>query len=204
MLEDLSDDELIVRHRDGDQGAFGVLVARHRDRAWAVALRTLGDPNDAADAVQEAFVKAYRTVGAFRGDALFTTWLHRIVVNACLDAMRRSRARPTSPLDEGAASVADPSDPIGRTELGHDVVAALTRISPDQRAAIVLVDVEGYSVDEAAALLDVPAGTIKSRCHRGRAQLAELLGYLRPRRGTAAASGASDERPPSDPLQSER
>lgn len=204
MLDDLSDDDLIARHREGDQAAFGVLVARHRDRAWAVALRTLGDPTDAADAVQEAFVKAYRTLGAFRGEAQFTTWLHRIVVNACLDAMRRARARPSSPLDERAAAVADPADPIGRAELGQDVGAALTRISPDQRAAIVLVDVEGYSVDEAAALLGVPAGTVKSRCHRGRAHLAELLGYLRPGRGTTGVAATSDQRPPSDPLQSER
>ena len=204
MLEDLSDDELIARHAAGDAAAFGVLVARHRDRAWAVALRTMGDPADAADAVQEAFVKAFRTIGAFRGDALFTTWLHRIVVNACLDAMRRSRVRPTSPLDETAASIADPSDPIGRTELGQDVVAALGRISADQRAAIVLVDIEGYSVDEAASVLGIAAGTVKSRCHRGRAQLAELLGYLRPGRGTTPTAAASDERPPPDPLQSER
>lgn len=202
MLEDLSDDELLARHADGDQAAFGVLVARHRDRAWAVALRTLGDPNDAADAVQEAFVKAFRTVGSFRGDALFTTWLHRIVVNACLDLMRRSRTRHTVTLDETTSAVADPADPVGRLDLGHDVVAALTRINTDQRVAIVLVDVEGYSVDEAAALLGVPSGTVKSRCHRGRVHLAELLGYLRP--GTSHGPGASDDRPPTDPLQSER
>ncbi len=208
MLEDLSDADLIALHAEGDPAAFGVLVTRHRDRAWSVALRTLGDPTDAADAVQEAFVKAYRTVGSFRGDAQFTTWLHRIVVNACLDLMRRGKARPAVPLDEGAAAVADPADPLARLELGHDVVAALARIQPDQRTAIVLVDVEGYSVDEAAALLGVPAGTVKSRCHRGRVQLAALLGYLRPgRAGTAGTSGASDERPatPSpDPEQSER
>ena len=201
-LEDLSDDELLLRHADGDKEAFGVLVTRHRDRAWAVALRTLGDPNDAADAVQEAFVKAYRTVGSFRGDALFTTWLHRIVVNACLDLMRRSRTRPTVSLDESTSLVTDPADPIGRLDLGHDVVAALTRINADQRVAIVLVDVEGYSVDEASAVLGVPVGTVKSRCHRGRVQLAQLLGYLRP--GTAPPGAASDERPPTDPLQSER
>lgn len=204
MLEDLADDELVAKHNQGDRAAFGVLVTRHRDRAWAVALRTLGDPTDAADAVQEAFVKAYRTLGSFRGDAQFTTWLHRIVVNACLDAMRRSRARPAVPLDEGTAAVADRADPIGRMELGQDVVAALVRINADQRTAIVLVDIEGYSVDEAAEILGVPAGTVKSRCHRGRVQLAELLGYLRPGRGTGAAPATSDPRPPTDPLQSER
>jgi RNA polymerase sigma-70 factor (ECF subfamily) len=194
MLEDLSDTDLIARHGDGDTAAFGVLVARHRDRAWAVALRTTGNPEDAGDAVQEAFVKAYRTVASFRGDALFTTWLHRIVVNACLDIMRRSRTRPTLPLDETAAALADPADPVGRLDAGHEVVAALARISPDQRAAIVLVDVEGYSVEEAAAVLGVPTGTVKSRCHRGRIQLAELLGYLRPGRGTAPPATTSDQR----------
>jgi RNA polymerase sigma-70 factor (ECF subfamily) len=205
MLEDLADDELLVRHHGGDAAAFGVLVARHRDRAWAVALRTLGDPSDAADAVQDAFVKAYRTAGSFRGDAQFSTWLHRIVVNCCLDLLRRSRVRPTVPLDETSAAVADPSDPMARTELGHDVVAALRQVSADQRAAIVLVDVEGYSVEEAAALLGVPAGTVKSRCHRGRVQLAVLLGYLRPGRGTLDPPGASDPgQPTPDTEQSER
>jgi RNA polymerase sigma-70 factor (ECF subfamily) len=201
MLEDLSDDELLVRHHDGDAAAFGVLVARHRDRAWAVALRTLGDPTDAADAVQEAFVKAYRTASSFRGDAQFSTWLHRIVVNACLDQVRRARVRRTSPLDE---TLADPADATSRTDLGVDVAAALRRITDDQRVAIVLVDVEGYSVEEAAALLGIPAGTVKSRCHRGRVALAGLLGYLRPGRGTAGSPGASDLTNPPDPEQSER
>lgn len=194
MLEDLPDLDLIALHAEGDRAAFGVLVTRHRDRAWAVALRTTGNPEDAADAVQEAFVKAYRTVGSFRGEALFTTWLHRIVVNACLDLMRRSRTRATVPLDETTSAVADPADPVGRLDAGRDVVAALSRISADQRAAIVLVDLEGYSVEEAAAVLAVPVGTVKSRCHRGRAQLAELLGYLRPGRGTTPPATTSDQR----------
>lgn len=200
MLEDLSDTELLARHAGGDAAAFGVLVARHRDRAWAVALRTLGDPNDAADAVQEAFVKAYRTAGTFRGDALFTTWLHRIVVNACLDLMRRHRARPAVPLDETAAAIADSADPVGRLDVGYDVVAALQHISEDQRVAIVLVDVEGFSVEEAAAMLGVPTGTVKSRCHRGRVQLAALLGHLRPGRagGTTTRAGTSHQSPPPD------
>ncbi|HEU0131304.1 MAG TPA: RNA polymerase sigma factor SigM [Mycobacteriales bacterium] len=202
MLEDLSDPELLARHADGDRAAFGVLVARHRDRAWAVALRTLGDPTDAADAVQEAFVKAYRTAGSFRGDALFTTWLHRIVVNSCLDLMRRSRARPASSLDETAAAIADSADPVSRIDLGHDVVAALQRLSAEQRVAIVLVDLEGYTVEEAAAVLDVPTGTVKSRCHRGRVQLATLLGHLRPGRGTEPAPVASD--PGSEPPEQRR
>jgi RNA polymerase sigma-70 factor (ECF subfamily) len=201
MLEDLSDNELLARHAGGDAAAFGVLVTRHRDRAWAVALRTVGNPADAADAVQDAFLKAYRTAGTFRGDALFTTWLHRIVVNACLDQMRKARTRPAVPLDETAAAVADPADPVARLDTGRDVVAALERISPDQRVAIVLVDIEGYSVEEAAAMLDVPTGTVKSRCHRGRVQLAALLGHLRPARaeGTAGTTATSDPRQSPDP-----
>jgi RNA polymerase sigma-70 factor (ECF subfamily) len=205
VLEDLSDNELLARHAGGDAAAFGVLVARHRDRAWSVALRTLGNPADAADAVQEAFLKAYRTAGTFRGDSLFTTWLHRIVVNACLDLLRRGRARPTVPLDETASAIADSADPVARLDMGRDVVAALERISPDQRIAIVLVDVEGYSVEEAAGMLDVPTGTVKSRCHRGRIQLAALLGHLRPGRaeGTARDAGTSQPGNTPDPLQSE-
>ena len=205
MLEDLSDNELLARHAGGDAAAFGVLVARHRDRAWAVALRTLGNPADAADAVQEAFLKAYRTAGTFRGESLFTTWLHRIVVNACLDLMRRARSRPAVPLDETAAAIADSADPVARLDVGHDVVAALSRISEDQRVAIVLVDVEGYSVEEAAGMLGVPTGTVKSRCHRGRVQLAVLLGHLRPGRaeGTTGPPAASHPRIAPDPLQSE-
>jgi RNA polymerase sigma-70 factor (ECF subfamily) len=203
VLEDLSDAELLARHAGGDAAAFGVLVTRHRDRAWAVALRTLGNPADAADAVQDAFLKAYRTAGTFRGEALFTTWLHRIVVNACLDQLRRGRGRVAVPLDETAAAIADPADPVARLDTGHDVVAALGRINEDQRIAIVLVDVEGYSVEEAATMLGVPTGTVKSRCHRGRVQLASLLEHLRPGRGTAPPPGTSEPGPAPDPLQSE-
>jgi RNA polymerase sigma-70 factor (ECF subfamily) len=199
MLDDEDDAALLARHARGDADAFGVLVRRHRDRAWSVALRTVGNPTDAADAVQDAFVKAYRTASAFRGDSAFTTWLHRIVVNACLDQMRRGKARPTLPLDETTSAIADPADPVARIDLGDVVVNALARISPEQRVAIVLVDLEGYSVDEAAAVLDVPVGTVKSRCHRGRVQLAVLLGHLRPSRGTTDHAMPSEHRTTPDP-----
>ncbi len=196
MLEELDDADLLARHLDGDADAFGVLVTRHRDRAWAVALRTLGDPTDAADALQDAFVSAYRQAAAFRGDSKFSTWLHRIVVNACVDLMRRRRARPASHLDDvTAARLADPRDLIGERELAGDVTAALARINTDQRVAIVLVDLQGFAVDEVADILGVPTGTVKSRCHRGRAQLAVLLGHLRPER----APGTMDAPQPSEP-----
>src|SRR5580698_6594353 len=104
-----SDDELLARHVDGDPAAFSELVSRHRDRLWAVALRTLGNPEDAADALQNALLSAHRGAAGFRGGSAVTTRLHRIVVNACLDLARRGNARPTEPL------LIDPSsDPAGR------------------------------------------------------------------------------------------
>src|SRR6266699_5648147 len=88
------DAELLRRHVEGDPDAFGQLFVRHRDRLWAVAVRTLSDPEEAADALQDAMISAFRRAESFRGDAAVTTWLHRIVVNACLDRMRRRAARP--------------------------------------------------------------------------------------------------------------
>jgi RNA polymerase sigma-70 factor (ECF subfamily) len=191
VADEQTDEQLVARSADGDGEAFGVLVTRHRDRAWAVAIRTLGDPGDAEDAVQEAFLSAFRQARSFRGDAKFSTWLHRIVVNACLDRMRKSRARPAVPIDDAvSATLADPHDYYAAAETATDVAAALARLSDDQRLAIVLVDLQGLPVEEAALALGVPTGTVKSRCHRGRAQLALLLGHLR---GTPAAGEPSNE-----------
>src|SRR3954452_2651117 len=97
---DASDQDLLARHVEGDQDAFGELVARHRDRLWAVALRTLGDREEAADALQDALVSAFRAAHTFQGRSAVTTWLHRIVVNACLGLRRRSATRQTRPLDQ--------------------------------------------------------------------------------------------------------
>jgi RNA polymerase sigma-70 factor (ECF subfamily) len=149
---------------------------------WAVALRTLGDQEEAADAVQDAFLSAYRAAGRFRGDAAVTTWLHRIVVNACLDRLRRRSIRPVVSMGDDATldSIAPKkTDPTSAHELSLDVSQALQRIPFEQRAALVLVDMMGYAVDDAAKVLGVPPGTIKSRCARGRARLAPLLGHLR-------------------------
>jgi RNA polymerase sigma factor (sigma-70 family) len=175
------DRTLLQAHVDGDADAFDVIVRRHQDRLWAVALRTTGNPEDAADALQEALVSAFRRAGSFRGDAQVTTWLHRIVVNACLDLIRRRTAKATQPLpddDDRMPEISDvrgPADLAQVTERRTDVMAALAQIGEDQRAALVLVDMEGYSVEEAAAILDCAPGTVKSRCSRGRARLAPLL-----------------------------
>ena len=136
------DRSLVAAHLAGDPEAFGILFTRHRDRLWAVALRTTGDPEEAADALQDAMVAAFRRADSYRGDAAVTTWLHRIVVNACLDRLRRRKVRLADPLP---------------------------------------VDMQGYSVDEAAAILECAPGTVKSRCSRGRARLAPLLADLDPR-----------------------
>jgi RNA polymerase sigma-70 factor (ECF subfamily) len=186
-----TDEELLARHVRGSPDAFGELVRRHRDRLWAVALRTLGDPEEAADAVQDALVSAFRRAHTFRGDAAVTTWLHRIVVNACLDRVRRRQARPTLPLSDQEADAgprrvfATSPDHAPDGDLRLEVAAALAELPMEQRAALVLVDMQGYSVEEAARILEVAAGTIKSRCARGRARLLPHLAHLR---GAAAIS----------------
>jgi RNA polymerase sigma-70 factor, ECF subfamily len=173
---DTRDDAALLRaHAAGDPDAFTEIVRRHRDRLWAVALRTVGDREEAADALQDALLSAYRAAERFRGDSAVTTWLHRIVVNACLDRMRRRQSRPTVPLPETDVTPAPAND----RDTALVVRDALATLPAEQRAALVLVDIQGYAVAEAAEILGVPEGTIKSRCARGRARLAVLLGYLR-------------------------
>jgi RNA polymerase sigma-70 factor (ECF subfamily) len=170
----------------GDPDAFGELFGRHRDRLWAVAVGTLGDPEEAADAVQDAMIAAFRRAASFRGDSAVTTWLHRIVVNAALDRIRRRTARPTAAgqdeeaLDAMAAGGQSLADPSGSSDTAIDVRAALQRLVPEQQAALVLVDMLGYPVADAAQVLGVSQGTVKSRAARGRARLRARLAHLRP------------------------
>ena len=190
-----SDAALVEAHLAGDPEAFGELFRRHRDRLWAVALRTTGNSEDAADALQDALISAFRRADSYRGDAAVTTWLHRIVVNACLDRLRRRKVRAADPLpddlDEAAARGAVLAGPEQGPDPGPEahvvagerrglVLAALDELAPDQKAALVLVDMEGYPVAEAAEILEVPVGTVKSRCARGRSRLAVLLADLAP------------------------
>ncbi len=189
------DRALLAAHLGGDPDAFGILFVRHRDRLWAVALRTTGDREEAADALQDGMVSAFRRAGSYRGDAAVTTWLHRIVVNACLDRLRRRKVRSADALPDDleeyagrgslatststAADSSDPMDLVLDDEQRSVVLQALDSLPPDQKAALVLVDMEGYPVEEAARILDCAAGTVKSRCSRGRARLAPLLSDLR-------------------------
>jgi RNA polymerase sigma-70 factor, ECF subfamily len=184
----LPDAELLRQHVAGDPDAFGQLFRRHRNRLWAIAIRTLGDPEEAADALQDAMISAFRRAGSFRGDSAVTTWLHRIVVNACLDRMRRRAARPAAAGGdqqalENLAGTRDRPDPSADSDTSLDVMSALRRLPPDQQAALVLVDMLGYPVADAAEVLGVSAGTVKSRCSRGRARLLPHLAHLRQRPG---------------------
>jgi RNA polymerase sigma-70 factor (ECF subfamily) len=209
-----SDAELMAAHVAGDTAAFGELVRRHRDRLWAVALRTTGDPEEAADALQDGLISAFRNAASFRGESAVTTWLHRVVVNASLDRLRRQKVRPTVSLpdespDSGFRGIADPRDDIHDFELRHEIEKALAALPDDQRAAIVLVDVEGMSVAEAATILEIPEGTVKSRCSRGRTRLAASLAGLRNPEAVPHVTGAereptidkrsTNETPPSTP-----
>jgi RNA polymerase sigma-70 factor (ECF subfamily) len=196
------DEDLLARHVAGDPDAFSEIVRRHRDRLWAVALHTLRDHEEAADAVQDALVSAYRAAHTFRGQSAVTTWLHRITVNACLDRIRKAASRRTSPVDdtERLEQLLEPhesaSAPAERNDLHRELLAALGTLPPDQRAALVLVDMQGYPVAEAARMLDVPTGTVKSRCARGRARLLPLLVHLRPEANEAPRRpGASRNQP---------
>jgi RNA polymerase sigma-70 factor, ECF subfamily len=174
--DDVSDADLLAAHVAGSPAAFSELVRRHQDRLWAVALRMVRDPDDAADVVQDALVKAFRRAATFRGDAAVSTWLHRIVVTTALDALRAAARGDVVAFD--GLDPADSHDGVAARETQLDVAAALAAIPADQRAAVVLVDIAGFSVDEAAWALECPSGTVKSRCSRGRSRLASLLaGY---------------------------
>ncbi len=193
-----TDAELLRLHVGGDPDAFGELFSRHRDRLWAVAVRTLSDPEDAADALQDAMISAFRRAGSFRGDSAVTTWLHRIVVNACLDRIRRRAARPeVSGSDERLLDVLASDhaggDPAAGTDISIEVMAALRHLPHDQQVALVLVDMLDYPVADAAEVLGVAQGTVKSRCARGRARLLPRLAHLR-QRSRSEGPGGSERR----------
>lgn len=173
-----TDAELMAAHSAGDPDAFGVLAGRYTNRMWGVAVRTLDHPEDAADAVQEALVAAFRRAASYRGEASVRTWLYRIVVNACIDRIRLEQRRPTVPWPDGDLA-GRARDHAGELAVRMAVNDALALLPFEQRVAVVLVDVEGWPLADVADVLEVPVGTVKSRCARGRARLAVLLGHLR-------------------------
>ncbi len=172
--ERLSDAELLAAHVAGDRYAFEELFHRHHRQLHRVARLTSGSVEDAEDALQDAMASAHRGAGSFRHDAAVSSWLHRIVVNACLDRLRRNKTHPTTALDD----VHPVADQTAQVEIAIAVHRALMRLPVEQRAAVVAVDMHGYSVADTAAMLGVAEGTVKSRCARARARLAATLGYL--------------------------
>lgn len=173
---------LLERARAGDLAAFNDLVTCYQDRLFGLVVRLVPDRDQAADAVQEAFLHAFRHLHTFRG-GLVRSWLNRIAVNAAMDAQRARRRRPADPYpeleDENWQPPADASaDPVTTSlavERQRALASALARITEDQRTAIVLYDVEGYDYGEIATMTGVSLGTVKSRIHRGRLALRELL-----------------------------
>jgi RNA polymerase sigma-70 factor, ECF subfamily len=171
-----SDAELLRAHLDGDRRAFAELVDRHRTYLWSIARRSLDSVEDAAEAVQDALLRAHQGAAGYRHEATVRSWLVRIVVNACLDRHRRNRARPAVPItDVELGRLPTRRDPIADLELRMLVQRALAELPIEQRMVIVLVDLLGYPVGEAADMLEIRPGTVKSRGARGRARLAELL-----------------------------
>jgi len=174
-----ADAALIERYLAGDSDAFEELMRAHEDRVFGICLRMLRDREAALDATQETFITVFRKAATFGGRSAFSTWLYRVAVNTCYDALRRRQRRQADPLPEGT----DPPDPhagddLSSVELRPDVESALAALPSEFRAAVVLSDVEGLALQTVSEVLGVPVGTVKSRVFRGRRLLAESLGNL--------------------------
>jgi RNA polymerase sigma-70 factor, ECF subfamily len=173
----LSDPILVTRAKDGDAKALEALCERHAPRVEKLAGHLLRDPEDARDAAQEALAKLCVRIKQFRGESQFSTWLHRLTVNACSDVANRRQARACEPLleDRRAATDADPVREADRAELRSELNRCLAEISPDQARVIVLKDALGLSFEEISAASGMPVGTAKCYAHRGRNRLRDKL-----------------------------
>ena len=172
-VDDRRDEVILQAFLSGDRGAFDELVRRHEDAVFGVALRMMGQRADALDAVQETFVAVFRRAHAFRGDAAFTTWLHRIAINTCKDLIRK---RGRFPLEAGEQiERADPADVSGQVTAHVDLAAALATLPEDQRVALVMFELGGIPYEEIARATKTQIGTVKSRISRGRQALARAM-----------------------------
>lgn len=177
------DNRLIADCLAGDTNAFGELVRRHQDRLYNAVYRFVGNTEDALDVVQEAFLSAYQSLDSFKGDALFSTWLYRIAVNTAISLKRKKRvlARLPDRNGENGLEVADqselnqPGSAMERAEEQRKLHQALSRLSPEHRVVLVMKELEGQKYEDMAATLGVPIGTVRSRLHRARLELRELL-----------------------------
>lgn len=180
MTDPRPDLDLVGGYLRGDAAAFSTLVERHQARVFNVCLRLLGNTEDAADATQDAFLVALRKLGQFRGDAAFSTWLHRVAVNASYDILRKQRRQPMLRLASDDLTEVDPGPPspdhADEVAGTFDVTRALALVPEEFRVALVLADVQDLPYEEISRVLDVPVGTVKSRVHRGRLALAKAMG----------------------------
>lgn len=177
------DRRLIAECLAGRTPAFGELIRRHQDRLFNAVLRVVDNNEDAADVVQEAFLNAYQSLNSFKGDSEFFTWLYRIAFNAAISLRRKRKAivsidglpedKSVDPVDPSEYS--QPGTALERLEEDAQLASALRRLSPEHRAILVLKDLEGQKYEDIAAVLDVPIGTVRSRLHRARMELRELL-----------------------------
>jgi RNA polymerase sigma-70 factor (ECF subfamily) len=169
-----TDADLVSRAQAGRLDAFEELVRRHRLGTYRVALRMLGNETDAEDAAQDAFVQAWRNLAGFRADAAFSTWMYRIVSNRCLNMLRARRR--TEPLPEDREAPTSRPDRIaeGRWQV-EDLARAIARLTPEQRAPLVLRELEGCSYEEIADALDLSMSAVKSRLHRARLELVAAM-----------------------------
>lgn len=180
----MDESQLVSAAKSGDLPAFNQLVLNHQTLAYNVAYRIMGDPDLAADATQDSFIKAYKALHTFHGGA-FKPWLLRIVTNTCYDYLRARKRKPTNSLDDAIESGSHqlrfrdssegPEDYVERRELNGIIQWAVEQLSEHQRAVVVLVDIEGFSYEETAAILSVSLGTVKSRLSRARAKLRDIL-----------------------------
>ena len=192
------DEDLVRRYLSGDRAAFAALVERHERRVYNLALRMTGREEDARDATQDAFLTVLRKLSSFRGEAAFTTWLHRVTVNACYDLLRKRQRAPLLErgVDDLPAVEPPPApDPADDSSLSIDVRRALMQVPEDFRAVMILHDVHDLRQEEVAAILGVAVGTVKSRLHRGRVALARAMGLSRadPADGEPADAPGSSE-----------
>jgi RNA polymerase sigma-70 factor (ECF subfamily) len=192
-----TDERLVRCFQEGSADAFGVLVNRHGTRVYNLCLRILGDPEEAADASQDTFLAALRKLNTFRGDSAFTTWLHRVAVNACYDSLRKKRRRPLLQIvrdedDERPEPALPAPDHADDVVFSVDVARALLEIPEEFRMVLVMADVQDLPYDEIASVLEIPVGTVKSRVFRGRAALGRALGAARGEPSRASRSSEEE------------
>jgi RNA polymerase sigma-70 factor (ECF subfamily) len=188
------DKELVARFQQGEEDAFVTLMERHERHVYNLSYRMLGGAEDARDATQDAFLSCFRHLPSFRGEAAFSTWLHRIAVNACYDIVRRRK--PATSLEEELIEPPAGTDHAEQASAAADVQRALLEVPPEFRSVLIMHELQDMPVEEVARALEIPVGTVKSRLHRGRVALGRALLGDEPREPQAVPAPSN---PPNSP-----